>query len=114
MKIWKDKSGKWITPKEFATRFGEGVQQVSPIQQSKVTLLGQSIILMGILIGLFVTFNQTWWLFIILIGSFIVSGTATLGAWQKFKIMKQMFSQIDTQIPEVKNNQLNILKDKND
>ena len=93
MKVWKDKTGKWIDAKEFAKRFSEGVQEVSPIQQAKVTLIGQCIVIVGIILGLFINgFAHIWWLFIILCGSLFVAGVSTLGAYQKYKMLKKMFS----------------------
>ena len=91
MKVWKDKSGKWIDAKEFAQRFSQGVQNVSPVQQARVSMFGQTIIFFGVLFGLIVNvYAHLWWLVVILSGSLLVVSVATLGAYQKLKVLKNM------------------------
>ena len=85
MKVWKDKSGKWITPQEFGERFKKGVEGVTPLQQVKTNLIGYFIIVIGVIIGLIASFsNKQWWLFIILIGSSFITGTSFLAQIQRF------------------------------
>lgn len=94
MKVWKDrKTGEWIDFKTFKERFSQGVQEINPFQQAKVSLQGQFIILIGIVSGLIATgISHIWWLFTILIGSLIVSSVATLGGYQKYILLKKMYS----------------------
>ena len=107
MKVWRDKSGKWITAKEFTKRFSEGVQEVSPIQQARLTLWGQYIILIGITLGLFINgFAHIWWLFIILCGSMFVALMSTLGSYQKYTMLKKMFSpEEEEELDQITNSQ---------
>lgn len=103
LKIWTDREGRKLTAKEFIERFKEGVTQISPIQQARTSLVGQGIILGGVIFGLIVNLvAHVWWLFVILLGSLIVVSTATLGAWQKFKVLKKMEESFE-KIEEVTN-----------
>ena len=78
-----------MTPREFFHRWGEGIQKITPLQLTFQQLIGQIIVLVGIIVGLFVTFSyKQWWLFIILIGSLIVAGTSLIGTWQKYRILR--------------------------
>lgn len=78
-----------MKPREFFKRWGEGIQMITPLQLTFQQLIGQTIVLFGIVIGLYVTFvNKQWWIFVILIGSLIVAGTSMIGVIQKYKILK--------------------------
>ena len=91
MKVWKDKEGNWITAKEFTTRWKQGVEGITPIQQTKSTISGYLIIFIGVLWGLILAYKSgTWWLFIILIGSTVVTGTQFIGTLQKYILLKKM------------------------
>ena len=74
---------------EFFHRWGEGIQKITPLQLTFQQLIGQIIVLIGIIVGLFVTFSyKQWWLFVILVGSLIVAGTSLIGVWQKYRILR--------------------------
>ena len=93
MKVWKDKSGKWIDYKEFKERYKEGVSNISPLQLTSQQLKGMNIILLGILCGIVVCcFNikNLWWLLTILIGSLYVNVTQYIGTWQKKKALENI------------------------
>lgn len=80
----KDKSGKEISKEEFMQRWKAGMQSVTPLQMAKTNMYGYYLILIGVAIGIFSSvINKTWWLVIVLAGSFIVSSMATLGNYQK-------------------------------
>jgi len=54
-------------------------------------LLGNAIILLGIIVGIITTWIYSqWWILIILVGSLIVQGLGFLGACQKYKIIKNI------------------------
>ncbi len=90
-----------MKPKEFFSRWGEGIKKVTPFQQIKVTLIGSFIILIGIIIGGITAYVYSmWWLLIILFGSLIVQGLAFLGSIQKYLI----FKKIEETIREVDRN----------
>lgn len=98
MKVWKDRSGKWIDRKEFTNRFKTGVQQISPMQQIKVSMFGYLIIYAGIIFGLVSTYKvELWWLFTILCGSGIISLIQGLGMLQKYLIYKNLEKEVDNE-----------------
>lgn len=92
-----------MTPKQFFTRWGDGIKKVTPFQQIKVALVGSSIILIGIILGVFVSIStKLWWLLIILIGTLIVQGVGLLGSVQKyltFKKIEEMTKHLDNDKP---------------
>jgi hypothetical protein len=87
----KDKEGNKLTWKQYRARWKEGIQAITPLQQTKTNLIGQWIVLIGIVIGLIATFRlKLWWLCIILIGSSIISITSLLGFYQKYFILRDL------------------------
>ena len=84
MKIFKDKEGNKLTYSEFISRWKEGISKISALQQLKIMQRGYYIVLIGIIVGLFVSFKyHQWWLMIILFGSLFISGISALGNFQK-------------------------------
>ena len=68
---------------------------ITPLQQTKISLIGGCFVLIGVVIGLITTFiTKTWWLFIILFGSLFLSGISFIGMIQRYwaldKINKQL------------------------
>lgn len=91
MKFWKDKQGNKLTGKEFMDRFKAGIEKATPLQQAKAMFPGYFIVLAGILFGLVSTWiMETWWLFLILIGSLIISFVQLVGAYQKYLLLKRV------------------------
>ena len=86
----KDKFGNELTTKEFFQRWKQGIQDITLLQQIKINFIGYVFILVGILIGLYSTYSKTWWLFIILIGSLILTITSFVGNLQKYFILKKL------------------------
>lgn len=77
--------------KTFLLRWKAGILAITPLQQAKISLVGSFFILGGILIGLYTTFVlHTWWLFVILLGSLVVSAVSTLGILQKYHAYKTL------------------------
>lgn len=92
---WTDKEGKRLSGKEFLKRWRDGMEQVTPLQQAKIQLFNYVPILAGILFGLVASgLNHTWWLFIILIGSFGITCVQTLGVWQRYRILKKVDDEL--------------------
>lgn len=80
----KDKAGNELTREQYLERWKKGMQAVTPLQMAKTNMYGYYLILIGVLIGIVSSIiNKTWWLVIVLCGSFIVSSMATLGNYQK-------------------------------
>lgn len=92
----KDKLGNEITAKEFFRKWKEGMQKITPFQQTKIILFGNVLVVIGIIIGLITTFLiQVWWLFIILCGSFFLTGMGFLAALQKYWVLKKINEEIE-------------------
>lgn len=88
---WKDRDGKEVSGKEFMQRWKSGIQNVTPLQQAQIALFGYAITLSGILWGIIFTFHlKTWWLFVILLGSFVVAGLQAFGGLQKYLALKNV------------------------
>ncbi len=80
---------------EFLERWKKGIQSITPYQQTKITLFSNLLIIIGICIGLYATFNAIWWLFIILLGSFGISIIQILGNIQKFLSLREIARQLE-------------------
>jgi len=86
MKVFKDKSGRWIEGKEFRKRFAQGVEGISPLQQIKSQIFFSWITIIGLLCGLTVSiyrWNTLWWLGIILIAGTGNTIVGLIGLYQK-------------------------------
>jgi ABC-type multidrug transport system permease subunit len=89
--------------REFFRRWGEGIQAITPYQQIKISLVGNFLVFVGVIVGLITTFMlAVWWLFIILLGSLFLTSMGSLGNFQKFLALKRI------------NNQLNNMEDGNE
>jgi len=84
-----EKPKEKITPKEFMKRWGQGIKDITPSQMNIINIQGNVLVIVGIIIGLCVTFNGTWWLFIILLGSLFITFMALLGSIQKQLILNE-------------------------
>lgn len=81
----RTKSGEKITWGEFGRRWKKGIEAVTPMQQVKIQLMGQLVVLFGIIWGLILSaYLEMGWLFLIMLGSFFVSGVGMLGTYQRF------------------------------
>jgi len=99
--FWTDKSGNKLTYNQFMSKWKEGLQGVTPYQQTKMQLNSTYIMLIGILCGFVITlFNlkNLWWLTIILGAAFFNTGVSALGLWQK----KIALGNIENMFKEVK------------
>tara|TARA_R100001244_G_scaffold127829_1_gene98601 strand:- start:47 stop:358 length:312 start_codon:yes stop_codon:yes gene_type:complete len=90
----RDKDGNYLTTKEFFKKWGEGIQKITPLQQVKIQRNSTLLVILGVVIGLFSTFlTKTWWLFIILVGSFFLTIVNYIGITQRLKILKDIDDQ---------------------
>jgi len=90
----RDKDGNYLTTKEFFKKWGEGIQKITPLQQVKIQRNSTLLVILGVVIGLFSTFlTKTWWLFIILVGSFFLTIVNYIGIAQRLKILKDIDDQ---------------------
>lgn len=102
MKIWKDREGNWLTPKEFFSRWSQGIKEVAmkstPQQQLKGQIRFTWIIVIGLLAGFVISliqWRELWWLAIILFGALGNTGIQLIAFKQKQKMLSgftEMFS----------------------
>lgn len=88
--VWRDRAGKKVTAKEFAQRFAKGVEGITPLQQTKTSLMSFLPIIAGQTWGITVTLmSKTYWLSLILAGSLPLTLIQLLGTWQRYKALKR-------------------------
>jgi hypothetical protein len=107
MHFWTDKSGKKISFKEFLQRSKQGLRGITPLQQTNIQIKGTVIIIIGLLMGIFVSIigiKRLWWLLIILIGGMFNTLIQLLGLWQKKQILLKFEVPMITNEKEVKEN----------
>lgn len=85
----KDINGNKLKFKEFMKRWKEGIEGITPLQQAKTVLLGNWIVVSGILSGMIINAlvrvkSQWWWIEIILLGSLILVVIQMIGGLQKY------------------------------
>ncbi len=99
MKIWKTKSGEKIDAKEFAKRFKEGLQSITPLQRLQHEQRATFIMLVGYLIGLvsLIIFRKefavswfTYALMIIFVGAAYGQGIKLFALMTQLKLFKDM------------------------
>jgi len=96
LKIWTDREGKKLTASEFVERFKQGVEKVTPLQSVKSNLLGYTIVVIGILWGLVISFtSKQYWLLTILLGSSFITGTAIIGVLKTYFILTKLEQEVN-------------------
>lgn len=94
--FWKDRAGNELTLKQFAKRYKEGVVNITPLQQTKTTLWSFLPMFAGITWGIVVTFMaKTYWMTLILCGSFPITSVQFIGNLQKYKAQKKCKEAMD-------------------
>ena len=82
--------------KEFMRRWKEGIQKVTPFQQIKINLVGNVLVVIGVIIGLITSsMLGIWWLFIILLGSLFLTSMGLLGNIQKYFALQKIKIQME-------------------
>ena len=76
--------------KEFFRKIAESSSRMTPTQQDKSKMTGEVFILLGIILGIYMTFkSKTWWLVLILFGSLIVTSVTFLSSINQFQLHKR-------------------------
>lgn len=87
----RDKFGNQITIKEFFSRWKSGIREITAFQQTKISLMGIIMMLVGVIWGLIMTYiSKTYWLFTILLGSFVLVSMNLLANIQKYLTLKEL------------------------
>lgn len=82
---WKDRDGKEVTGKEFIERWKGGIEKVTAMQKTKMSILFNIIILIGVLIGIITAIlTKVWWLLIVLIGAFGINIISFISILQQY------------------------------
>lgn len=100
VKIWKRKyfakdiHGEKLGYKEFMKRWKLGIEGITPLQQAKTNLLGNWIVLSGIVSGMIINAlirmkEQWWWIEIILGGSLILTSMSMVSGFQRYWKFKE-------------------------
>ncbi|MCH7851035.1 MAG: hypothetical protein IH845_05320 [Nanoarchaeota archaeon] len=93
MKIWTDREGNKVTPKEFIDRWKLGLQGVTPLQQVTQQVRSTWIIIIGVAAGIVVSIiaiKTLWWLLIILVGAMFNTIIQQIGLWQKKTLLERL------------------------
>jgi len=89
--FWKAKDGEKLTFKQFLKRWWQGVEGVTPLQQTKTTLWGFPFIVGGSVWGFVVTLiDGTYWMALLIFGTFPITAMQIVSNWQKYKSLKKV------------------------
>lgn len=90
--FWKARDGRELTFKQFLKSWKEGMEGITPLQQTKTTLWSFPLVLGGIITGIIIMIlRKEWWLVAILSGSLPITLIQVLSTWQKFKQQKRIY-----------------------
>lgn len=90
--FWKARDGRELTLKQFLKSWKEGVEGITPIQQTRTTLWSYPLVLGGIITGIIIMIiRREWWLVAILGGSLPMTLMGLLSVWQKYKQQKRIY-----------------------
>ena len=98
--FYKTKKGEELKFKEFFKLWKRGINGITPLQTAKSQLMGNIIILIGIISGIIINCltrveNQWIWIVIILGGSLILTLMSQIGFLQKYWRLKQIKEATD-------------------
>ncbi len=94
--VWKDRSGKGVTLKQFFKRWKDGIEGATPMQQTRIALWAFLPLFAGIFWGIAITFiGKTYWMCLILCGSLPLTSVQFLSNWQKYKSQKHIQKVMD-------------------
>lgn len=91
MSFWKDKKGNQLSRKEFIEKWKEGIQKVTPLQQTNIQLRSTKIMLIGITAGIIVSLfkiKTLWWMLLVLLGVLGVTLMQFVNLFQKRNALK--------------------------
>ena len=80
--------------KNVISRWLGGVQAITPLQMVKINLWSYLLVFVGIILGLITTWGKTWWLFLVLLGSLLISGLTYLSLIQKYKLLSNIQKEL--------------------
>lgn len=103
--FWEDREGNQLSLKEFMERWRKGVEGITPVQQSLTSLWSYPLIFGGLITGIVINIiNKTWWILLILAGSFPITIMSVVSLYQKYRSQKkaqdayeEAMSQVESQ-----------------
>jgi len=106
MKVWTDKEGNKLTAREFMSRWKEGIQKVTPLQQTVSSFYFTWLTIIGLVCGLIVSiwkFQLLWWLGIILVAGIGNTFVGLIGTYQKYLQLKKIDDIVKGEIKDGNN-----------
>lgn len=100
----RDKQGNQLTFKEFISKWKEGIEGITPIQQTKGQINSTWIMILGMVCGVVVmVFNLKtfWWVELILVAGMFNTIISLLGLKQKLKLLKQFTIVEEKEVKDV-------------
>lgn len=105
--FWKAKDGSHLSFKEFRKRFANGVNGITPVQQTRTTLLSLVPIIAGTVWGIVVMLiGRVWWASLMLIASLPIQAVQVINNYQKYKSQKAVEDTIKQLNLEENNGQI--------
>jgi hypothetical protein len=105
------KKYKQLGTKKFFKKWGEGIEGITPLQNTRTVLISLIVMILGVVYGFIFTllFTRTYWLSVILGASLPITFMQFVSAYQKYvklkeveKIMKELDNQVNQEIIENK------------
>jgi hypothetical protein len=98
--FYKTKKGEKLKFKEFFKLWKRGINGITPIQTAKSQVMGNIIVLVGIISGIIINCltrieNQWVWIVIVLSGSLIITSLNQVGYLQKYWRLKLIKDEIN-------------------
>jgi hypothetical protein len=90
--FWKARDGEQLTFRQFLGRWGKGIEGITPLQQTKTSLLGFPLIYGGTITGIIIMIlRKEWWLLLILVGSLPILTMSLVSTLQKYITQKKIY-----------------------
>jgi len=81
--------------RDFFKKWKKGIMDITPFQQARIVYWNTYIMILGIKLGIFVSYRtEVWWLFIILIAALVNTLVVQLGNYQKYILLKRLESNL--------------------
>lgn len=103
--FWRNKkTDEELNAREFFGLWRKGIDGITPLQQSRSQVMGNIIVLVGVISGIIINIltrveNQWVWICIVLSGSLIITSISQIGYLQKYWRLKI----VDKQVKELEN-----------
>ena len=97
----KTKTGENISLGEFFKRWKQGMDGINQYQALKVQILGNTIIIIGLLSGIVISIigiKNLWWLLLILVGGLFNQSVTLLTTYANYKRLKPFYNEQESTI----------------